>query len=246
MNPERNEILIVDDEEDLRDAIAFDFRRKGYCVFAAENGVHALEVLEANPGIRIVLSDIRMPQMNGIELLRRIKEKSAFLPVVIFLSGFSDTSLEEAYDLGAEAVFPKPFDRQNLFDAVSRALLSQQDRFSRKEIRVVTDLPLEIRFLSTGVSIKAKATNIGRGGMFVELSSALPALGERVDFCLETSLPTLPKISGEGIVRWFRSGEEKGELSGSGIEFVNLDHECIFKVISFINFLKTKAFIPRR
>src|SRR5665647_200205 len=117
VNTQQFTILIVDDEELLREALAFDFRRRGYNVILAGSGKEALAFLEKNH-VNVVISDVRMPNGNGLELLAAIKKRNVFLPVVMLITGFADLSLEEAYNLGADAVFPKPFDRQALQAAV--------------------------------------------------------------------------------------------------------------------------------
>ena len=132
-------ILVVDDEAILRSAIVFDFKRKGFNVLDAENGAQAFEIVKANK-IDLVLTDVRMPGGDGIELLDKIKALNASLPVVMFITGFADISLEEAYDKGVDAVFAKPFDRKALLAAVLKALSDINDKWtSRKGVRAESD-----------------------------------------------------------------------------------------------------------
>lgn len=114
-------ILIVDDEPALRNAMALDFKRKGFRVLTACNGREGLEMVKAQQ-VEIVLSDVRMPEGDGVELLRNIKAYSAKIPVVMLITGFADLTLKEAYDQGADAVFPKPFDRKALLEAIMEAV----------------------------------------------------------------------------------------------------------------------------
>ena len=110
-------LLLVDDEPDLRDILAEEFRDLGYGVFEAENGLVALKVLEANP-IGLVISDIRMPKGDGISLLKEIRKRDPKFPGVILISGFSDVDREQAIKLGALNLFAKPFDFSELKKAV--------------------------------------------------------------------------------------------------------------------------------
>lgn len=114
-------LLVADDETMLRDTIVFDFKRKGFNVFSAENGTQALEVVKNNP-IDLVISDIRMPGGDGITLLEEIKKFHPHIPVVIFISGFSDLSPEECIAKGAQTVVSKPFERKALMASVLKAL----------------------------------------------------------------------------------------------------------------------------
>lgn len=114
-------ILIVDDEEDLRDALAFDFKRQGFNVFLAENGKVAYQIIQKE-NVSVVLSDVRMAGGDGIELLKNIKTTHPGIPVVLS-TGFAEIGIDEAYELGASAVILKPFERQLLKETVHKALL---------------------------------------------------------------------------------------------------------------------------
>jgi CheY-like chemotaxis protein len=233
-------ILIVDDEEDLREAIAFDFKRKKFKVLTAGSGREAMKVIEANP-VNVVLSDMRMANGDGMELLEWIKARHAFIPVVMFITGYADIALEEAYDKGAEAVFSKPFDRKVLFSTVEKAMLSPEEKFERKGGRVEIDIPAGLSF--SGQRSEARAVNIGRGGIFAEIQGNLPKPGEKVDFRLGPLPDSAILLSGSGVVRWVREGNES-ETAGCGIEFTELDPSCVRQILRLINDSKTKAFIP--
>lgn len=237
-------ILIVDDENDLREAIAFDFRRKKFNVLTAASGQEAIKIIESQK-VNVVVTDVRMPNGDGIELLDRIKERNVFLPVVMFITGFADISLEEAYDKGADAVFAKPFDRKVLFEAVQKAIQPPEQRFLRKTSRVDLELPVGLKFPKSGFSAQAKVQNLGRGGMFVGLEMKFPVALEEAEFRIESVSEPKFTVAGEGIVRWVRQASVDSYPAGCGIEFVNLEKECARKVIDLINFLKTKSHIPR-
>src|SRR5579871_2393575 len=119
-------ILIVDDEPLLRELMSEWLGREGYRVRTAEHGVDALRVMEAEP-VDAIVTDIRMPKMDGITLLRKLKESSSYTPAVIFVSGFADIDRREAYDLGAEALIAKPFTDDELLSAVRRILTPREE-----------------------------------------------------------------------------------------------------------------------
>lgn len=237
-------ILVVDDEELLREAVVFDFKRKGYKVLSASCGNEAIEVLEKNP-VDVVVSDVRMPNGSGIDLLGHIKQKNVFLPVVMFVTGFADISLEEAYALGADAVFPKPFDRKALHEAVERAMQPAETRFNRRDIRIEVAMGALLKIISTGKEVPIKVINVGRGGFFAEMERPA-AMGETVEFALHLSVPSEMDVSGKAIVRWSRgSAEGPGKPAGCGLEFLEFDDKCRKQFIESINLLKTRAYIPR-
>jgi CheY-like chemotaxis protein len=113
-------ILVVDDETDLREAIAFDFKRKGFTVLTAESGNSALELVKSNK-IDLVISDIRMPDGDGIFLLEQLRLQGIETPL-IFITGFSDYSEATCIAKGAIRVVAKPFDRKALLVLVTEQL----------------------------------------------------------------------------------------------------------------------------
>ncbi len=115
------EILIVDDEERIRNILHIMLSQAGHKTFQACDGRDALEILQKE-SFDLVISDIRMDRMNGKELLAEIKNNGYGIPV-IFITAFA--SLESAVDalrLGAADYLVKPFDEQQVLLAVERAL----------------------------------------------------------------------------------------------------------------------------
>jgi len=70
-----------------------------------------------------------MPNGDGLSILDHVKKKNVFTPVVMFITGFADITLEEAFERGADAVFSKPFDRKVLMESVIRAIQPMPERF---------------------------------------------------------------------------------------------------------------------
>jgi len=114
-------ILVVDDDEDLRDSIVFDLERKGFSVASASNGREALEIVKNNK-IHVVLSDVRMPGGDGVELLENIRQIDPKVPVVILISGFADVVREDMITRGAQQFIDKPFEPLALVGSVFAAL----------------------------------------------------------------------------------------------------------------------------
>lgn len=237
-------ILVVDDDLGLRGAIAFDLQRKGYHVFQAANGREAFEIVKANQ-VDIVLSDVRMPGGDGVELLDKIKAHNPDIPVVMFITGFADIGLDTAYDKGADAVFSKPFDRKALFAAIESAMKKKDDRWSqRRAERVVTELNVNLK-CGLQENLAASLVNIGRGGMFIAWTGPFPKVGEEVEFRLTFTGGSIAKLEGTGCVRWIRPTSADQKPSGCGVEFQYLTDESRSAVIQLINSAKTAAYIPK-
>jgi YesN/AraC family two-component response regulator len=114
-------ILVVDDEPMLREIIADWFAGVAGSVLSAENGAQALEMLATNK-IDLIITDIRMPVLDGIGLLKKVKAGGIHTPSVIFISGFTDIEPREAFELGAEALLGKPVEYDDLIDTAKRIL----------------------------------------------------------------------------------------------------------------------------
>ena len=113
-------ILICDDEESLRESFKLILSDK-YDLHLANNGAEALEMMKtARPDI--LLLDIKMPKIHGIEVLKQVKELWPSLPVII-ITGYQSVELaQESLKNGAADYIPKPFDSKQILKAVAKAL----------------------------------------------------------------------------------------------------------------------------
>jgi two-component system, NtrC family, response regulator PilR len=114
-------LLIVDDELGMRQFLSHLFQREGHQTRAAENGREALVLLQASPA-DLIVSDVRMPDMNGIELLRSARELFPTVEVVLMTAFANVDTAREAFLLGAFDFVQKPFDNDLLKETVARAL----------------------------------------------------------------------------------------------------------------------------
>jgi len=119
-------ILIVDDEEHIRDLLSDTLAIRGYHVETAENGVSALGVLNERE-VDLILLDIRMPIKDGLGLLDEIKEKLPRLPVIIVTGLASNEEVQEALQRGAFSCLRKPFEIDSLVEEVEKALAPRQE-----------------------------------------------------------------------------------------------------------------------
>ena len=104
-------LLIVDDAISLRQTLSLTLQKYGYQVIQAQHGVEALEQLQKNPKIQLIISDLEMPRMNGFELLTNIRKtpQMAKIPVVILSSRSAEKHRQLAQNLGATAYLTKPY-----------------------------------------------------------------------------------------------------------------------------------------
>jgi DNA-binding NtrC family response regulator len=113
-------VLIVDDKNVQLKTLRRALRTRGYRVVEAMNGIQALDHLGKNVTIDIVLTDYAMPEMNGIELLQKIRETDNTLPVVI-MTAYGDKDLvSEALHYRCSGFIDKPFNIEELLDVINK------------------------------------------------------------------------------------------------------------------------------
>ena len=113
-------ILIVDDESTMRSLLERILAREGYLMHSLSDGDTALEYLKNNK-VDIVISDMKMPKMNGFELLKNIKQNHPGIGVII-MTGHGDTyTVKDALLLGADEYITKPFKSYEISLVVERA-----------------------------------------------------------------------------------------------------------------------------
>ena len=127
-------ILIVDDEEDLRDGMSFQFKNRGYDVVAALDGLEALEKLKTiKPDLIIV--DLNMPRMNGLEFCEKISDGNGrFLHPVIVLTTQANTK-RYFLQFEVEAFFYKPFEVDDLIMEAERIIEKTKKHEKTMDIR---------------------------------------------------------------------------------------------------------------
>lgn len=114
-------ILIVDDDVDLLDTMGTLCRRRGFDVHVAPDAEAALRVVEVNvPGV--VLTDLRLPGMSGLDLIRALRAVHPRLPIILLTAFGSDEVVELAGRYGACSILTKPVMREDLFRVIGGAL----------------------------------------------------------------------------------------------------------------------------
>ena len=116
-----SKLLIVDDELGMRQFLTHLFQRDGHDVKVAERGREAMSLLREEP-VDLIISDVRMPDMSGIELLRSARELRPSVEVIMMTAFASVDTAREAFLLGAYDFVQKPFDNDLLKEVVARAL----------------------------------------------------------------------------------------------------------------------------
>ncbi|MCX6124720.1 MAG: response regulator [Proteobacteria bacterium] len=115
-------ILIVDDSKTIRQQVSFTLSKGGYTVVEAEDGKDGIVKLGANSDVALIISDVNMPNMNGIEMVEAIKAGGQYgaLPIVMLTTEGSADLIERAKAAGAKGWLVKPFKPDQLIAAVQK------------------------------------------------------------------------------------------------------------------------------
>ena len=117
----QKKILIVDDEPMIREIFREAFEMNGFFVEEAENGREALKILQ-DVFYDCVLSDVRMPGGDGVELAKNIHHISGPKPKMFLVTGYTDMNTQNLKEWGVVKVFDKPFNFEEILDQVGHAL----------------------------------------------------------------------------------------------------------------------------
>ncbi len=114
-------VLLIDDDESLRRVVEYNLREDGYQVVTAADGRSGLQRFQES-SVDLVLTDVRMPEMDGVELMTRLKAMQPDLPVIVLTAHGTIDSAVEAMKVGAFDYLTKPFSRDQLKASVRKAL----------------------------------------------------------------------------------------------------------------------------
>jgi two-component system, OmpR family, KDP operon response regulator KdpE len=142
MSAARLKILVVDDEPPIRKLLRLGLDAHGYEVLEATNGKIALEMLARSPDL--VILDLGLPDVQGLELLRKIRGQHEGLPIVVLSSRSDEAGKVEALDLGADDYVTKPFGLDELLARMRAALRHQLQVHGERPIFRVGDLSVDL------------------------------------------------------------------------------------------------------
>jgi DNA-binding response OmpR family regulator len=125
-------ILVVDDEETIREIMQINLVRLGYDPELAKNAKEALEILE-NEKFPLIITDLKMPEMDGIELCMRIREKTSETLIYAFSGGFTEVDSDQLEKMGFDGLLCKPVK----FEVLERAIEGAFKKIDERQGKVV-------------------------------------------------------------------------------------------------------------
>ena len=124
-------ILVVDDEKAICEGMQEEFEESGFRVLTANCGEEAFDII-CNDEVDVVISDVKMPNGDGVWLLKSIQNSPEHNPIFFFMSAYSDLSVQDSYDKGAVALLPKPVDLEVLIELVRMSIFPKNRGWPRK------------------------------------------------------------------------------------------------------------------
>jgi two-component system KDP operon response regulator KdpE len=135
-------VLIVDDEPPIRKLLRMGLGTQGYHIIDAPNAKTALELMSAEPDL--VILDLGLPDMQGLDLLRQIRQLRADVPIVVLSSRGDEVAKVEALDLGADDYVTKPFGMDELLARIRAALRHQLQAQGERPVFKLGDLWVDL------------------------------------------------------------------------------------------------------
>jgi len=155
-------LLIVDDESRFLDAIATRLRKRGFDVKTATNGHDAIELARTDK-FDVALLDLKMPGMDGSEVLRQLKQEHRFLEAVILTGHGSLENAVELTKLGAFGYLPKPYELEKLLDTLKEAYEERlKKKFAHDEAKMEAIISAGIGESPLGILRKLRELDDGR------------------------------------------------------------------------------------
>jgi DNA-binding response OmpR family regulator len=237
--------LVVEDQEMFRDALIFELEMLGFSVSAAKEGEEGYKKATSEV-FDFIISDVRMPNWDGRRFLQELRKSSRRLTPFVFMTGFSDLTVQEAYDMGADGFLGKPADVEKLVATLGTLLEPPANRWAKKSDESPM-LSLRIQIAGWGSPSFDEQCAIGRGGIALAIdaseATAVKA-GERVGFDIAIPDSPVKSLKGSGVVVW-RSTSTPARAR-VGIEFEFLEEPGRSALVEYLSQSTPIAVIPHR
>jgi FixJ family two-component response regulator len=236
----RPRVLVLDDEEMICEFVASGLTDRGMRAYSLNDPTKAVDVI-SKFNIDFVVSDIRMPTMSGMDVLRSVRSAYKCWPYFAFITGYPDYSLEECMHNGAAGFIEKPLDIDKLFRMIMSHVAESADEriemLDQREDAVALEGP-----------IKLAEGELGFGGAFLALDAAAQkkvkvSVGSLVDATV-TPPGRSEALHVRGQVAFKRIARENGLKAGLGLRFLGMNDKDQGVFDQYLRDRDVKAFVP--
>ena len=143
---EKNKILIVEDEQDIRDLLIFNLQKEGFKVESADNGDSALSLIRKN-NFDLILLDLMLPGIGGFDLTRILKndKKTSEIPILILTAKGEESDIVKGLELGADDYMTKPFSIKVLIARINKILIKSSNLSNEANVLKYNSLSINLK-----------------------------------------------------------------------------------------------------
>ena len=156
---EKNKILIVEDEQDIRDLLIFNLQKEGFKVESVDNGDSALSLIRKN-NFDLILLDLMLPGIGGFDLTRILKndDETSEVPIIMLTAKGEEDDIVKGLEIGAQDYITKPFSPKVVIARINKVIQNKNKSLKRKGIIEFSDLSINIK--SREVIVEGKSINL--------------------------------------------------------------------------------------
>ena len=156
---DKSKILVVEDEQDIRDLLVFNLQKNGFNVRAVDNGEKALSLIRTD-NFDLILLDLMIPGISGFDLTRILKndDETSEVPIIMLTAKGEESDIVKGLEIGAQDYITKPFSLKVLMARISKVIQNKNKSLDNKGIIEFSALSINIK--SREVIVKGKSINL--------------------------------------------------------------------------------------
>jgi DNA-binding NarL/FixJ family response regulator len=235
-------VLIIDDEAMICEYVRNGLAERGIKTYSLMDPSQAVETI-SKFNIDFVVCDLRMPTMDGMEVLKAVRKAYQVWPYFMFITGYPDYSTEDCMHYGAAGFIEKPIDLDKLFRMIMEYLVESKEE--KDELLQLGDASKVV----IDEVMQVKRSEMGFGGAFIPMDAAQQkkhklAVGNVVEVRIQPD-KAAESLKVRGLVVWKRVAREEGLKAGVGVKFLHMGERDQYIYEDYVRVNGITSFIPR-
>lgn len=240
-------VLVIDDEPGIRDFLVEELSLRGMKVYGFTDPAEAISSL-ASIKLDVIVSDLRMPEIGGIDLLREVRKNRHYFPSIIFVSGYANQEpLDRVMHLGAVDILEKPIDINKLVSIIMEQVIDdtqERTRYLKQFLRISERTPTKLQD-----ERKFSKKSIGFGGVFVPFENEVDGqsfhVGNLVSFSFKIENDEQPiPVTAEVVWKRSEAQPKHGLTPGAGVKFVKISSADQERIHDYVRTNKILSYVP--